>query len=118
MTRRDVLDTSVAAALLAALAAPTGAEAAQATLKRDQLIRKAVPDMEGKEATVLHLTFPPGYGSQPDTHPGSVFGYVLEGEMVFQIQGQPATVYRAGDLFYEPPRAVHMQSRNPSKTKP
>jgi quercetin dioxygenase-like cupin family protein len=43
--------------------------------------------------------------SQPaglHVHNGPVFGSIVAGSVVYQIDGQPAAVLRAGDVFYEP----------------
>jgi quercetin dioxygenase-like cupin family protein len=31
-----------------------------------------------------------------------VFGYVLEGEMLFELEGEPPRVIEAGEAFWEP----------------
>jgi quercetin dioxygenase-like cupin family protein len=51
-------------------------------------------------------------------HPRPVFAYVLRGEIESQVDPDPSKVYRAGDVFYEPPMHVHRLFRNPSKTEP
>jgi quercetin dioxygenase-like cupin family protein len=66
-------------------------------------------------ATTLEVTFEPGAASAPHRHPGPVFGYVLEGELDFQAGDAPARRLKAGDTFYEPARALHAVSRNPSE---
>ena len=43
--------------------------------------------------------------SQPaglHVHNGPVFGSIVEGSVVYQIEGQPESVLRRGDVFYEP----------------
>ncbi len=43
--------------------------------------------------------------SQPaglHVHNGPVFGSIVTGSVVYQIDGEPATVLRPGDVFYEP----------------
>src|SRR6476646_4363718 len=36
-------------------------------------------------------------------HPsGPAFGYMLEGEMLFELEGSPPRVIRAGEAFWEP----------------
>ena len=43
--------------------------------------------------------------SQPaglHVHNGPVFGSIVAGSVVYQIEGQPASVLRPGDVFYEP----------------
>ncbi len=51
-------------------------------------------------------------------HPGFVLVYVVEGEVVTRISGQPERTYKAGEVFWEPPGSTHEVSRNPSDTKP
>jgi len=47
-----------------------------------------------------------------------VIGYVLEGEIKFQLAGGPQRVYHAGEMFYEPPGSVHLVSANASAAQP
>ncbi|MDG6107156.1 cupin domain-containing protein [Dactylosporangium aurantiacum] len=60
------------------------------------------------------VEFPPGDpGTPPHRHPGPAFGYVLEGEMVFELEGEPPRVLRAGDVFWEPGGdVIHYQDGN------
>lgn len=50
------------------------------------------------------IDYPPGSaGAPPHRHPsGPAFGYMLEGEMLFELEGQPPRVVRAGEAFWEP----------------
>jgi quercetin dioxygenase-like cupin family protein len=42
---------------------------------------------EGAEAMTVRLDLPPGDpGSPPHRHSGPVFGYMLEGEMIFELE--------------------------------
>src|SRR6201989_704490 len=41
-------------------------------------------------------------GPPPHRHSGPAFGYVLEGEMLFELEGEPPRVIRAGEAFWEP----------------
>ena len=56
------------------------------------------------EAMTVVLEYPPGSaGAPPHRHPGGpAFGYVLEGEMLFELEGEPPRVVRAGEAFWEP----------------
>src|SRR6516225_4339362 len=57
----------------------------------------------GAEAMTVRIDLPPGDpGSPPHRHSGPIFGYVLEGEMVFELEGEPPRVVRAGEAFWEP----------------
>jgi quercetin dioxygenase-like cupin family protein len=58
----------------------------------------------GAEAMTVHIGYPPGSkGAPPHRHPsGPAFGYVLEGEMLFELEGEAPRVIRAGEAFWEP----------------
>jgi len=46
------------------------------------------------------------------------FVYVLEGQIIMQLKGQPAVTLSAGQTFYEGPTDVHVVGRNASNTAP
>src|SRR5690242_881419 len=55
----------------------------------------AIP--EGACATTALIELQPGDpGTPPHRHAGPVFGYMLEGEMIFELEGEPERVIRAG----------------------
>ena len=58
----------------------------------------------GRHAMTVVIDYPPGSaGAPPHRHPsGPAFGYVLEGEMLFELEGEPPRVIRAGEAFWEP----------------
>jgi quercetin dioxygenase-like cupin family protein len=71
------------------------------------------------EVTVVHVDFPPGRLGSAHKHAGFVLAYVLKGEVMTRISDQgPAKIYKAGEMFFEPPGSVHEESGNPSKTEP
>lgn len=42
-------------------------------------------------------------GAPPHRHPGGpAFGYVLDGEMLFELEGEAPRVVKAGEAFWEP----------------
>jgi quercetin dioxygenase-like cupin family protein len=84
----------------------------------NQLLLKDVVSMAGKEALMLTVTYPPGGASPPHRHDAQVFVYVLEGELLMQVQGGPKVTLRPGDTFYESPNDVHAVSANASRTAP
>ena len=55
-------------------------------------------------AMTVTITYPAGSaGAPPHRHPsGPAFGYMLEGEMLFELEGEPPRVIRAGEAFWEP----------------
>jgi quercetin dioxygenase-like cupin family protein len=113
--------TWFAAALSAAIVQPTMAGGASAhdaeTVK--QIFAQQLPNVPGNSMTAVVVEYAPGGKSASHHHTGSVFAYVLEGEIRSQISdGQPAKVYKAGEFFYEPPGSDHLVSENASATKP
>jgi quercetin dioxygenase-like cupin family protein len=69
---------------------------------------------EGAHAMTIVIEYPPGDpGTPPHRHPGPAFGVVLEGEMVFELEGEPPRVVRAGEAFWEPGGdVIHYQDGN------
>ncbi|TKK75642.1 cupin domain-containing protein [Kribbella jiaozuonensis] len=63
---------------------------------------------------VATVTVPPGDpGSGPHRHSGPVFGYVLEGEILFELEGEAPYPIKAGEAFWEPGGdVVHYQAAN------
>lgn len=80
-------------------------------------IRK-LPDVPGKQVIMAVVDYEPGQASAPHSHSGSVLAYVLEGEIVSQLAGREPVTYKAGETWYEPPRAGHLVSRNASTVRP
>ncbi|WP_344646991.1 cupin domain-containing protein [Cryptosporangium japonicum] len=68
------------------------------------------------DAVTFTIEYPAGHpGAAPHRHPGPAFGYVLEGEMRFEIEGEPERVVRAGEAFWEPGGdTIHYQDGNHS----
>jgi quercetin dioxygenase-like cupin family protein len=57
----------------------------------------------GSEARTVRVTLSPGDpGAPPHRHPGPLFGYVTQGEILFELEGQPPRVLKAGDALFEP----------------
>ena len=66
------------------------------------------------EVMTATIELPPGDpGTPPHRHSGPVFGYLLEGEMTFELEGEPERVICAGDAFWEPGGdVIHYQAAN------
>ncbi len=74
--------------------------------------------MEDWQVTVSEVPYPPGHAGRIHHHAGFVLAYVLEGNVVTKISGQPERVYKTGEMFYERPGSTHEVSRNASSTEP
>jgi len=80
-----------------------------------QLLTQPLPDLPGREVRISLLDRAPQASSPPHRHPGHhTFGYVLEGTYEFAVDGAAPRTLKAGEVFYEPPGALHSVSRNPS----
>src|SRR5580692_7873316 len=114
MSRNCLLGLSLCLPLLlsgAALADPAPAEV-------KQLMTKELIGAAGKEVLMSTVTYPPGGASPPHRHDAQVFVYVLEGQLIMQVQGGPRVTLKPGDTFYESPSDVHSVSANASQTAP
>jgi len=75
-------------------------------------------DYAGKEGRMLEVSYPPGARDMVHRHDAHAFVYVLEGQIVMQLKGQPPVTLKAGQTFYEGPTDVHVVGRNASNTEP
>ena len=113
------LGIAVAAALLlgSGWAWQASGETGAATVKPVRV--EKLPNVPGKSLTAVLVTYAPGGKSGKPHHAGSVFAYVVSGEIRSQTSvGGPARVYKAGESFFEPPGAEHLVSENASTTEP
>ena len=81
------------------------------------VIQTATPPVlpDGAEVMTVVIEYPPGDpGAPPHRHPGGpAFGYVLEGEIMFELEGEPPRVLKAGEAFWEPGGdVIHYQDAN------
>ena len=82
------------------------------------LLQKDLPDIEGREAVMLEVVYPPGVASSSHRHNAHTFVYVLEGTVEMQVAGGELQRLVAGQTFYESPSDIHSVSRNASDTEP
>ena len=115
-TRRNAL--AAAFALLTEAAATAQNKSGQAD--RGPVFQHDLPNinMEDWQVTVSEVPYPPGRVGQIHHHARFVLAYVLEGNVVTKISGQPERVYKTGEMFYEPPGSTHEVSKNASSTEP
>jgi quercetin dioxygenase-like cupin family protein len=89
-------------------AAPAAATAAPASggLKREMVGRSDV-SVPGREAVIARVEVAPGAKAGRHTHPGDEISYILEGESLLLIDGQPPRRVKAGESFVIPAGVVH-----------
>jgi len=103
-------------AYLAALLMVAAVSAEAADVK--ELFAIDLADYPGKEGRIIEVSYPPGARDVVHRHDADAFVYVLQGQIIMQLKGQPAVTLKAGQTFYEGPNDVHVVGRNASKTKP
>jgi len=103
-------------AYLAALLMLAAVPAEAADVK--ELFAIDLPDYPGKEGRMIEVSYPPGAQDMVHRHDADAFVYVLEGQIVMQLKGQPPVTLKAGQTFYEGPTDVHVVGRNASNTEP
>ena len=119
MTRRDAV--SAFAVLAGLIAAERDVDAQAPGTPPRAPIKFDLPNLslDDWEVTISHVDYPPGRVGSAHRHAGFVLAYVLKGEVMTKISGQgPAKIYKAGEMFFEPPGSVHEESGNPSQTEP
>jgi quercetin dioxygenase-like cupin family protein len=117
--RHALLGGAEAAGLLALAAAlPSDARAEGDAVR--EVFERAIPNLPGKALTAVVVEYAPGGKSPPHRHDASaaVFAYVLSGSVRSRVEGGEAGVYRAGEVWFEPPGAHHLVSENASATEP
>jgi quercetin dioxygenase-like cupin family protein len=80
----------------------------------DLLSVGAPPIPEGAHAMAQLVELPPADdGVGPHRHSGPVFGYMLQGRMLFELEGDAPVELTEGQAFWEPGGdVVHYQMRN------
>ena len=107
----------IAATLLAGAGAPDLFAQTPPGQRVSEVFTKVMDDVQGREMRIRLSERDPGNGSAAHRHPCChTFGYVLEGTYEFKVDDEPVRVLKAGEVFYEPPNALHAVSRNPSAT--
>ena len=92
--------------------------AAPAEADVKELFAIDLADYPGKEGLMIEVSYPPGARDMAHRHNAHAFVYVLEGQIIMQLKGQPAVTLKAGQTFYEGPSDVHAVGRNASDTEP
>jgi quercetin dioxygenase-like cupin family protein len=94
--------------------------ARRSAVVREHLLTGDLTGREGRiDRTEIHrITMPPGQASGRHTHPGGVAGYVTNGRIVFELDGQPPQELSAGSAFFEPAGVTIHRFDNGSASQP
>lgn len=87
------------------LAAPRLAQA-QIGLERKILLQQDA-SLPGYETVVAEVSVAVGGREGKHWHPGTMIGYVLQGELTLELEGRPTKIVKAGEAALIEPRQVH-----------
>ena len=110
-----VLATLASASLVNAQQPPAMTQQTQ-NIKRTPLQKFDVPGTNFE--TVIGIAeIMPNVSIGRHTHPGPESGYMLDGEMVLMVQGQPDKTVKMGESYQVPSGAVHDAKSGPRGAK-
>ena len=87
-----------------------------ATIKRTPLQKFDIPGTN-YETVIGMAEIVPNVNVGRHTHPGPESGYMVEGEFVLYVEGQPEKIVKAGQSYQIPPGAIHDAKTGPSGAK-
>lgn len=96
-------------------AAPTPERPVTREILTDQTLPKPLPTTH---VEIRRIRMPAGRAAGRHIHNGPVFGNIVEGEVLFQVEGEEEIVLRPGDVFYEPAAVpiTHFDARDEDVT--
>jgi len=87
-----------------------------ATIKRTALQKFDVPGT-AYETVIGMAEIVPNVNIGRHTHPGPESGFMLEGEMVLLVEGQPEKTVKVGESYQVPSGAIHDAKTGPNGAK-
>lgn len=87
----------------------------QEKIERKELGVATFGAIEINKVDAREITIAPLVKSGSHYHPGAVIGYVIEGAIFFQVDGEEPKTLKSGDSFYEPAGRKILHFDNKSK---
>jgi quercetin dioxygenase-like cupin family protein len=104
-----------------ALCAAVGLAATRAAAQTGGVSRRMLGTIDypgdGKVSIPMTIEIAPNAVIARHTHPGVESSVVTEGEVMLEVEGQPARTYRAGEGFQVPPGVPHGGRGGPVTSK-
>ncbi|HEY4146038.1 cupin domain-containing protein [Pinirhizobacter sp.] len=85
---------------------PDAAQAQQTGTHRTDLSRNDI-SIPGWEAVQVRVDIDPGKIAPNHRHPGEEIIYVVEGTILYQLEGKPPATLKAGDVLFVPKGVIH-----------
>ena len=74
---------------------------------------------DGLSVQAIRVDYKPGgFTDGSHRHPAGAYVYVIDGSVMFGLDGHDPVLLEAGESFYEPAGALHSVSRNASQELP
>jgi quercetin dioxygenase-like cupin family protein len=96
----------MAAALITASVVSPRAVQAQQGVKRTDLQQHDL-SIPGREVIQVRVDIAPGVLARRHTHFGEEIIYVLEGTLLYEVEGKPPVTLQAGDVLFIPAGTIH-----------
>ena len=101
---------------LVAIGAALGVYAQEKPQIKRNIVLKEDMSIPGREAVMVLVELPPGAAEGRHTHAAEVYAFVLEGAVTQEVEGSPAVILKAGDVFHVAPGVVHEATNHGSVT--
>jgi Cupin domain len=85
---------------------------------RSPLLNAHLGERTVTSVDVREITFGPGQQTGKHRHPCPVVGFIVDGSVVLEVEGEPPQTLPAGSSFYEPADTVILRFDNSSITAP
>jgi quercetin dioxygenase-like cupin family protein len=114
--RRRTIAVTFAFATLAGIWVQQASAEEPGGFKRVELKRRDIAAAKTYEAVLGRAELQGGIAAPWHTHPGDEMGYVLQGDVLVEMDGQPPMTMKPGDSFFVPAGTVH-HAKNTGKTE-
>ena len=118
MLKKSVI-VAIAAVVVGGVALAQGqmAPVAQTVGLKRTVVQKFDVPAGARETVVAIIEVPPNTDVARHTHPGPEVDYVLEGDLVLNVDGIGPKSYKTGDSLYMPEGVPHAAKSGPNGTK-
>jgi quercetin dioxygenase-like cupin family protein len=106
MTQQTTAIRAMAALIAACLITIAPSSAQQIGIQRAVLLQRDLP-IQGYEVVLVKATIAVGGREGKHSHAATLVGYVLEGELTLEQEGQPTKIVKAGESVLVEPGRVH-----------
>ena len=99
----------------AAVIAAVGISQEQAPSVKRNVLLKQDSTIPGREIVMASVELPPGGREGRHTHAAEVYGFVVEGAVTVDREGEPTRTFQTGEVFSIKPGQIH-EGKNEGKT--